>query len=276
MAIILYKEHKINVYRCKEEGKFGYGMFAIKINDGEAECGYIDRGKALDAGLIRVEDIIKGREIKYIALTKDYMVTVNAIDYPWLIQYYWQIKIIKSTPDLFYATSARDLKYISMHVEIIKRQNIIIPKKYDIHHIDGNGLNDFRENLEVISKLMHARIRYQQKANSSGANGVNLLSKGAKRYNPVLRVNGVTKLDKCYYTLEEGLAARLKAEKEHYKLNQGHIRMEFGIYENKTFNQIIKIENGLNYLINILSNIDLDIVFKMRLEFFLKDIGALV
>ena len=69
-------------------------------------------------------------------------------------------------PNYFYWKYGRRCKGTSLHRAVWEYYNGEIPKGYDIHHIDGNPLNNSIENLSCVSKSEHQKIHYKDKLGS--------------------------------------------------------------------------------------------------------------
>ena len=77
-----------------------------------------------------------------------FVVFVSDEDYPTIIQYKWGIVSKSRKPYAYTYIDGRRLVY--MH-RLIVLGTII-------HHIDGNGLNNTRENLRAVSRYEHNKI----------------------------------------------------------------------------------------------------------------------
>ncbi len=72
---------------------------------------------------------------------------------------------------------AKSNNNISMH-EIVMGQKA--PKGYKIDHRDGNGLNNRRENLRIVTNGVNSHNKSKKKGSSSKYNGVSLMKKTKK------------------------------------------------------------------------------------------------
>lgn len=66
------------------------------------------------------------------------------------------IKFTQSGNGYYRATSRRG--HISLHRYKYKKEVGDIPSDWDIHHIDGNKLNNELSNLEILPKSEHTRL----------------------------------------------------------------------------------------------------------------------
>jgi hypothetical protein len=82
--------------------------------------------------------------LRYIALTKGKFATVDAADYEWLSQYRWHATASRGR---YYAATVIDKKAVTMHRMIMNP-----PPGFVTDHIDGNGLNNYRENMRNCTR----------------------------------------------------------------------------------------------------------------------------
>ena len=104
--------------------------------------------------------------MKVIPLTLGYTTIVDDRDYDWLRQYKWQIYLDKHTA--YARATANYLNGIRMHSLIMQPGEGL-----EVHHKDGNGLHNWRDNLEVVSRRIHvSRTRFHKEGKSSKYYGV--------------------------------------------------------------------------------------------------------
>ncbi len=128
--------------------------------------GYRSRKVALPchliAGLVVGEQIRKGGiEMKEIPLTQGQVALVDDDDFEKICQFKW---CAAKYTHLFYATSRyRDeegkYKNIKMHRLILNAK----PNEI-VDHIDGNGLNNQKSNLRIVSRRQNAQNRHRPKS----------------------------------------------------------------------------------------------------------------
>ncbi len=105
--------------------------------------------------------------MKSIPLTQDKFALVDDVDHEALLEFTWCASEIART---FYAityigTGRKDNRLLSMHRMLMQPQ-----PGFDVHHIDGNGLNNQRANLRVITRSEH--IFFNPPRSSTGYKGV--------------------------------------------------------------------------------------------------------
>ena len=101
--------------------------------------------------------------MKEICLTKGKIALVNDFDFERLNQWKWYADRIKNK---VYA-ARKNPKKIYMHREILKVKNF----QY-VDHINGNGLDNRRENLRICTNSQNGQNRGKNKNNTSGFKGV--------------------------------------------------------------------------------------------------------
>lgn len=118
--------------------------------------------------------------MKKIPLTQGMFAIVDDEDYDELSRYKW---CAYGNHGNFYAKRANGVfKQVLMH-----RQILDAPDGMDVDHIDGNGLNNAKENLRVCLTSENNRNVQKRSDNSSGFKGVSL-KKG--KYIAQIQVDG--------------------------------------------------------------------------------------
>lgn len=124
----------------------------------------------LPCGLSQIKEQIKNYDgmlenpnMKTISLTKGKVALVDDEDYPELSKHRWCAHKFKNT---YYAerSSPRDpithsRNHIQMHAIIAGT-----PKGMDTDHINGNGLDNRRENLRVVTRRQNCQNFHQEKS----------------------------------------------------------------------------------------------------------------
>ena len=103
---------------------------------------------------------------KKIPLTQGKVALVDIEDYEWLNQWKWQAH--KNTKGFFYVAGRnKKQKFQSMHRKIMKA-----PKGMEVDHINGDGLDNRRNNLRTCShsqNIMNSKMRID---NTNGYKGI--------------------------------------------------------------------------------------------------------
>ena len=143
---------------------------------------------------------------KEIELTQGYKAIVDDDVYEELNQQKWCVHLMKRDGKA-YAT-----RLLRLHHAIVG----IPPKGYVVDHINGDGLDNRRENLRIISIQDNTRWQKVNKNNTSGYRGVSF-HKAKQRCDASIRANKRKVHLGRYKTAEEAARAYDKAAKEHYK-----------------------------------------------------------
>ena len=98
--------------------------------------------------------------MKIITLTQDKFAIVDDEDYEYLNQWKWY-PLQKSTT--CYATRHENNKIIKMHRIVMDA-----PVGMDVHHINGNGLDNTKQNMRVCTRSMHQYNRHPKKGKYKG------------------------------------------------------------------------------------------------------------
>lgn len=109
--------------------------------------------------------------MRQIKLTRGQFALVDDEDYEYLSQFKWQVTINKNKPNSYYATRSFPIngvwKSIGMHREIMNASANTL-----VDHIDGNSLNNQKQNLRICTQAENLRNRGKNKSNTSGYKGV--------------------------------------------------------------------------------------------------------
>lgn len=115
--------------------------------------------------------------VKEIELTKGYTAKVSDEDYDWLTQWKWLAKVYSG--GRVYAarvkTENKKRKMVYMHREILQPREGMVAD-----HIDGDGLNNQRENLREATAQQNGWNKRISSHNTSGIRGVSLDKKTGK------------------------------------------------------------------------------------------------
>lgn len=160
--------------------------------------------------------------MKKIKLTQGKYTLVDDADFEWLNQWKWHA--IKNY-NKFYALRTEKEKNIRMHRFILNP-----PFKKEIDHINGDGLDNRRENLRICTHSENLKNREKQSNNLSGFKGV-CWNKSDKRWVGQIFLKG----KKCIYlgffkTKEEAALAYNQAAKKYFgefaKLNNLSLKVK--------------------------------------------------
>jgi hypothetical protein len=111
-------------------------------------------------------------DLPLIRLCKNTYCIVDPEDLPWVVKHYW--RLVKSHA-CYYACrrvgGQGNYRFIRMHREIMN-----CPRGLQVHHINGNTLDNRKCNLEILDQKVHSQYRFSQK-----------LQHGSMFYDPALQ-----------------------------------------------------------------------------------------
>ena len=153
------------------------------------------------------------KETMEIPLTRGQVAIVDAEDFEWLSQYKWQAKWDKCKKG-YYATTGR-LILKSFNTTIMHRVIIGAKKGEIVDHIDGNGLNNTKSNLRIVTRTENAINHRIRSDNTSSVTGVRF-RKDVNKWYAFISINNKETFLGSFVNFNEAVEARRNAEKKHY------------------------------------------------------------
>ena len=137
--------------------------------------------------------------MKYVEMEGGNKVMIDDEHYEWINSYNWHpVTNYSKNTKITYATTLINGLVIYMHRFIMKA-----PKKKVVHHIDGDGLNNQKNNLEIVSHRENLLMRNWKK--TSKYPGVSW-NKQTNKWIAIIQINGRPKYLGAYH--EEWRAAK--------------------------------------------------------------------
>lgn len=112
-------------------------------------------------------------DVKQIKLTQGYFAMVDDADYPALSAYSWRVSICKygcyavRTQRRDEVSAYSERKNVYMHKQIMSS----CPDDMVVHHRDENGLNNQRENLEIVTMSKNGAYYHAKSKTSDNESG---------------------------------------------------------------------------------------------------------
>lgn len=154
--------------------------------------------------------------MKHIELSSQHITVISDEDYDFLMQWTWRPLITCKT---YAYRSIRDRGVdcaILMHRVILERQGLLIAEN-EVDHIDRNGLNNQRNNLESVTRAVNQQRAGVRKDSTSGIKGINFDS-NSNKWRARLQING-NRIDLGLFTTIEVAISKLDEIKR--RLNYG-------------------------------------------------------
>ena len=132
---------------------------------------------------------------RIIKLTKDAVTIVDDEDFEYLNQWSW--RLVKDTKDKTGYAGKGSRKQGRYFLTWMHRLLIDVPEHMYVDHINGNSLDNRRENLRIATRSQNQHNRTIQKNNTSGYKGVKW-SKRSNKWQVAIGING-TRIHLGYY-----------------------------------------------------------------------------
>lgn len=159
---------------------------------------------------IRVEG-----NIAYITLTQGHIATIDAADVPLVEGFNWYARCkYRRDGSLRTAYAARSIREIR-RVILLHREIMQPPDNMQVDHIDGDGLDNRRANMRIVTRQQNQRNMRTPCNNSSGAKGVSWHYQ-TKKWQAHIRLNGKGHYLGLFYSIQEAAAAYAAASKKYH------------------------------------------------------------
>lgn len=146
--------------------------------------------------------------MKVIELTKGFAAIVDDEDFERLAQYRWCALIARYT--VYAVRNGGKLGFIYMH-----RFLIDAPSGMEVDHKNGNGIDNRRSNLRLVTKAQNQHNSRLKRHNKLRVKGVTFIKKTGK-YHAKVRANKKTVFSGYFDTVEAAKAARDKAAEQYH------------------------------------------------------------
>lgn len=127
--------------------------------------------------------------VRQITLTRGMVTVVDDADFEWLVRFKWQA--VPGRRGSFYASRSDGRRSYQMQREILDPE-CRLGRTLLADHINGDTLDNRRENLRLVDNVVSGVNRRIYLNNVTGYRGVSF-SKYHGKYQAIIRINGVAK-----------------------------------------------------------------------------------
>jgi len=135
-----------------------------------------------------------------------FTVRIDDADLPVVSQYNWRVGWNGQRTIMYARATGPNNTTIMMHRLLLGLR----PHQLFGDHFDGNGLNNTRENLRVVTRLQNAQNRRVKKSTKSGARGVHWNTR-KHCWHAVVKSHGKKIFSKHFHSVEEAAQAASNA-----------------------------------------------------------------
>lgn len=150
-------------------------------------------------------------EHKEMPLTQGKIALVDVEDYDYLCQFKWH----KHKPRNIYYAARNTRKNGKKALSLMHREILKTPKGFHTDHINGDGLDNRRNNLRICTGAQNLMNRGKTKANKSGFKGV-CWNKANKKWHAQIEVDGKNKHLGFFDVKEQAALAYNEAALKYY------------------------------------------------------------
>jgi hypothetical protein len=149
---------------------------------------------------------------KTIPLSNGLETTVDDEDYVWLSVKPW---FPRQGPYTFYAFRTEHVFANGRRATISMHSLIMLPPRHlEVDHIDGDGLNNQRSNLRIVTRQQNSCNRRVRRDSSTGVRGV--FPQGNGTWKALICIHGKQIYLGTYPTIEAAAAVRAAAETKYF------------------------------------------------------------
>lgn len=161
--------------------------------------------------------------MRLIPLTKGYAAMVDDADFDWLSKWKWHARVCTKSGNVYAARSEtvapRKERTVMMHRAITNAAPGLIAD-----HEDGNGLNNCRSNLRVVTRAGNMKNKTLHANNRSGRTGIHWHAR-ERKWRVKISANGRQVEIGSFKEFDAALSARSAAEGQ-YGYHQNHGRQK--------------------------------------------------
>jgi hypothetical protein len=155
-------------------------------------------------------------DVAYVPLTKGYTAVIDADDVPLVAEWNWSAQVFKRQRDgSIYTVYAHRQQIVGTKKGALYLHRVIAGTPADMHtdHIDGDGLNNRRSNLRVVTRTQNMQNRRVCRTSATGLKGVFWHKRDCKWYAQI-KAGGKKRHLGCFETKADAAEAYAAASAE--------------------------------------------------------------
>lgn len=123
--------------------------------------------------------------MKTLRLSRGFEAKVDDAVFRWASQFRWSVSPAKHT---YYAYRKRERKNVYLHREILGN-----PEGREVDHVDGDGLNNQRENLRVVTHAGNAMARQSHRSGKTSVFRGVRFHQPSRKWTAQIKVDGANR-----------------------------------------------------------------------------------
>ena len=124
---------------------------------------------------MKVREIVIKEELAHIMLTKGHTCILNVEDLSLVSEFNWRSEIaLKPNGEIRTVYAVRKPRVSETYTCTVRMHRIILncPDNLQVDHVNGNGLDNRRENLRIVTESQNTQNQRIKSSNKSGHKGV--------------------------------------------------------------------------------------------------------
>ena len=150
--------------------------------------------------------------VAYVPLTRGYEAIIDAIDVPLAALGPWSARVVKRSNGALMTVYAHRTG-AKKRTMLLHREILEAPPGWEVDHVSGDGLDNRRENLRLVTRQQNMHNQRLRANNRSGVKGVHW-NKRLSKWRADIAVDGANVYLGLFATLEEAADAYARASAE--------------------------------------------------------------
>jgi len=151
-------------------------------------------------------ELVENGKTAKVYLNKGYSTFIDVEDLEKILPFVWHVKLDQVKSDTVYAVAGVYRRGEPHRILRMNRLIVEAPKKAQVDHIDGDGLNNRKSNLRLVDNFQNNQNKNKTARSKSGFKGV-WFHPGAKKFTSSIRANGKVIYLGLFPTAEEAARA---------------------------------------------------------------------